>query len=46
MENIIFGILSYLWDETTADDDGAITMATRHCRSNYQLYIPGYCFIG
>lgn len=25
MENIIFGILSDLWDKTTADDDAAIT---------------------
>ena len=47
MENIIiFGVLSDLWDKTTEDEDVAITMATRHCRSNYRQYIPGCCFIG
>ena len=35
MNNIlIFGVLS------------AITMATRHCRSNYRLYIPGCLMVG
>ena len=47
MKNIlIFGVLSDLWDKTTEDDDAAITMATRHSRSNYRQYIPGCCFIG
>ena len=47
MNNIlIFGILSDLWDKTTTDEDGAITMATRHCRSNYRQYIPSCLLVG